>query len=90
MVPQEGSRRSQRIRRPTERAQQSTFISLLLPIRSLKASSLLGSSPKASRRVQLNVESLKPEETPRKGGNGSKYDFRQASKILNLKAPPLL
>ena len=38
----------------------------------------------------MNVEPLKPEETPRKGGNSLKYDFRQASKVLNLKAPPLL
>jgi len=38
----------------------------------------------------LNVEPLKPEETPRKGGNSLKYDFRQASKVLNLKTPPLL
>jgi len=61
-----------------------------LPIRPLEISSLPGSSPKASRRVQLNIKPLKPEETPKKNKNHSKYDFRQISKILNLKALSLL
>ena len=90
MVPQEDSRRSQRIQRPTERAQQSTFTSLLLPIRSLEVLLLPESSPKTSRRVQLNIKPLKSEETPGKDGNSLKYDFRQASKVLNLKVPLLL